>query len=223
MATPRSADDDEFWVSERDHGSEDSADGLAQDVSRGRRLGARAADCGEEPVYVDGRRSGLPQAELAEYLDERNRLALRAGRDEVRNLAGQAAMPAPYLAVTDDRTAQSLAEEEIGEVVQGGGAGVVTFGPRRPVHVVIDGDRSVDMRRQDLDGIEFAEQERCVRQLDQPAVVAVYRIGGAHHRQARGQVGAVPCAGCCGPQGDGDVVRPAGRTSARSARDTVSP
>ena len=147
MAAARSSDDDEFRVGERDNGGEDSADGLAEHTTRGLRLGPRAGRHGQEPVHVDGRRPGLPQAELAEYLDERNRLALRAGRDEVRDLAGQAAMPAPYLAVADDRAAESLAEEEVGEVVQGGGVGVVTFGPRRPVHVVVDGDRSVDVRR----------------------------------------------------------------------------
>ena len=78
MAAPRSADDDEFRVSERDDGGEDSADGLAEGATRGRRLGVRADRCGQEPVHVDGRRVGLPQPELAEYLDETDRLALRA-------------------------------------------------------------------------------------------------------------------------------------------------
>ena len=95
MAAPRSADDDEFRVSERDDGGDDSADGLAKGLTRGRRLRARADRCGQEPVHVDGRRIGLPQAELAEYLDETNRPAVRARGDEVGNLAGEAAMPAP--------------------------------------------------------------------------------------------------------------------------------
>jgi hypothetical protein len=127
MAAPRSADDDEFRVSERDDGGQDPAYGLAEGLTRGR-LWARAGCGGQEPVHVDGRRIGLPEAELAEYFDERNRLALRASGDKVRNLAGEAGMPAPYLAIADDRAAQSLAQEEVGEVVQGS-AGVVTFGP----------------------------------------------------------------------------------------------
>ena len=118
--------------------------------------------------------------------------------------------------------AQPFAEEEVGEVVQGS-AGVVTFGPRGPVHVVVDGDRAVDVRRQHRGGIELAEQERRVRQVDQPAGVAVHRVGGAHHRQPRGQPGAAPRLRRRGPQGDGDVSGRAGRMIGRSARDTASP
>ena len=58
MAAPRSADDDELRVSERDDGGEDSADGLAEGVTRGRRPGVRARHRGQEPVHVDGRRLG---------------------------------------------------------------------------------------------------------------------------------------------------------------------
>ena len=43
MAAPRSADDDEFRVSERDDGGDDSADGLAKGLTRGRRLRAGPA------------------------------------------------------------------------------------------------------------------------------------------------------------------------------------
>jgi hypothetical protein len=67
----------------------------------------------------------------------------------VSDLAGEASVPAPDPAVADDGTAQSLTEEQIREVVQGRGAGVVAFGLRRPVHVVVDGDRPVDVWRQD--------------------------------------------------------------------------
>ena len=94
MAAPRSADNDEFRVSERDDGGEDAAYRLAQGLTRGR-LGARAGCCGQEPVHVDGRRIGLPEAKLAEHLDERNRPALRASGDKVRNLAGEAGMAVP--------------------------------------------------------------------------------------------------------------------------------
>ena len=127
MAAPRSADNDEFRVSERDDGGEDPAYRLAESLTRGR-LWARIGCCGQEPVHVDGRRIGLPEAELAEYLDERNRLALRASRDKVRNLAGEAGMAAPYLTIADDRAAQSLAQEEVGEVVQGGTDLTLTLG-----------------------------------------------------------------------------------------------
>jgi len=53
-------------------------------------------------------------------------------------------------AVADDGAAQSLAEEQVREVVQCCRASSVAFGLRRPVHVVVDGDRPVDVRRQDL-------------------------------------------------------------------------
>ena len=77
---------------------------------------------GQEPVHVDGGRPGLPQAELAEDLDEADGPAPRAGGEQVGDLAGQAGVPAPHLAVADDRAAEALAEVEVGEVVQGGRA-----------------------------------------------------------------------------------------------------
>ncbi len=88
LAAPRPAHDDELRVRERDDGGEDSADGLAQGATRGRRPGVRAHHRGQEAVHVDGRRPRLSQVQLAEHLDERNRLAVRAGRDDMRELAG---------------------------------------------------------------------------------------------------------------------------------------
>ncbi len=144
--------------------------------------------------------AGLPQAEFAEYLDEGHGLAARSGRHEVSDLAGQAAVPAPDLAVADDGAAQSRAEEQVREVVRRRGAVVVTFGLRRPVHVVVHGDRPVDVRRQDLGGIELAEQERRVGQVDRPARGAVHRVGGADHRQPGRQPGVAAGLPGGGPQ-----------------------
>ena len=61
-----------------------------------------------------------------------------------------------------------------------------------------------------FDGIELAEQERRVRQMNEPARVPVHRVGRADHRQPRGQAGVVPYGGRRGLQSDGDVVRPGG-------------
>jgi hypothetical protein len=44
---------------------------------------------GEFSALVDCGRIGLPQAELAEYVNEASRLALRTDRDEARDLAGR--------------------------------------------------------------------------------------------------------------------------------------
>jgi hypothetical protein len=69
----------------------------------------------------------------------------------VGDLADQAAVPPPDLAVGDDRAAEALAEVQVGEVVDGRLAGRA-LGARRPVDVVVDQDRSVDEVGQHVGG-----------------------------------------------------------------------
>ena len=55
MAAPRSADDDDLRVGERDDGGEDSGDGLAEDATRGRGPCARAGQGGQQPAARSSR------------------------------------------------------------------------------------------------------------------------------------------------------------------------
>src|SRR6516165_5046397 len=162
LAAPRAADDDEFWVGEGHGGSDCPGDGLADEVASNRSPGLRAGGRGQETLHVDSSGAGLPEAQFAEYLNQGHRLAVRAGGDQVGDLAGHAVMSAYDLAVADDSAAQSFAEEYVGKVGQCSGSGVVAFGLCGPVHVVVDADRPVDVRRQDLDRIKFADQKRRV-------------------------------------------------------------
>ena len=128
-------------------------------------------------MAVDARSA---QAQLGEDLGERHGPAVRAGGDEVGDLAGEAVVPAAHLAVADDCAAQALAQVEVGEIVEGAVAGFA-FGAGGPVHVVVDYDRPVDERREDVGGGELADQERRVGQVDEPPGGAVDGIGGADH------------------------------------------
>ena len=96
----------------------------------GRRLRFRTRSGGEETLHIDGRRAGSPQAEFTEYLDEGQCLAARADGDEMSDLAGETSVPTPDPTVTDDGAAQAFAEEQVREVVQCRGAGVIAFGLR---------------------------------------------------------------------------------------------
>jgi len=82
------------------------------------------------------------------------------------------------------------------------------FGPRGPVDIVVNTDRPPDGRRQDLDGIKLAGQERRVGQVDQPAGGAVHRVSGTHDRQARDLAGAVLGLHGGDPQRSGDLLGP---------------
>ena len=172
-------------------GGEYSADGLAESVAWTGCLWGWAGYRREEPAGINGRGAGLPEPKGAEDLDQAHCLALRADGDEVSDLASEACVPADDLAIADDGRAKSFAEEDIDEVVQCRGAGMVAFGLRRPVHVVVHDDWPADVRGQNLDGIEVAEQERLVGQLSQPSGGPVHRTCGAHDGQAKGQPGAV--------------------------------
>ena len=65
-----------------------------------------------------------------------------SGDDDVGDLAGQAAVPAPHLAVAHDGTAEPFAEVEVDEVVDAAAAPLPRFGAGRPVDVVVDHDRA---------------------------------------------------------------------------------
>ena len=92
MAAPRAAEDDELRVGERDDGGEDPGDGLAEDATRGRRPCARAvtraASSRSTSIAVE---PGVAQAELAETSVNGIARPVRAGREQVGDLAGQAA------------------------------------------------------------------------------------------------------------------------------------
>ena len=135
---------------------------------------------------------------------------MRADRNKVRDLAGQPGVPAADLAIADDGAAQPFAQENIGEVIQAAGAAVLALGPGRPVHVIVDDDRALDLRRQDPGRIQFPEQERGVGEMDQPATAALRRIGGAHHGEPRHLAGAAAGLRGGGPQRLGGLRRPAG-------------
>ncbi len=227
MAAPRTADDDEFRIGQRHDGGQYPVNGLGEVVTDGRRAGLRAGGGSQEAVHVDRRGARPPQAQFAEYLGEGHGPAGRAGRDEVGDLARQAVVPAPDLAVADDRAAQPLAEEQVPEVVQRHGPGLVAFGPRRPVDVVVHRDRSRDVRRQDLDGIQLAEQEGRVGQVDQPPGGTVHRVGGAHDGQTgeRAASGPGPAGRPRGdgPQHGGDLLGLGRPAAFSSPRQTVLP
>ncbi len=210
MAAPRAAHDDQLGIGQRDDGGQHAADSPGQGAPGGGRLSLRTAGRREEAGHVDRGGPGLAQAQLAEDLDERPGLAAGAGGDEVGHLAREPGVAAADLAVADDGAAEALAEEQVGEVGQRG-VGPAGLGPGGPVDVVVDGDRAVDQRGEDLDRVELAEQERRVGQLDEPAADPVHGIGGADHGQARGRVrGAADRLGDGGAQGGYDVLGPGG-------------
>ena len=97
------------------------------------------------------------------------------------------------------------------------------FGPRGPVDIVVNTDRPPDGRRQDLDGIKLAGQERRVGQVDQPAGGAVHRVSGTHDRQARDLAGAVPAFTAAVRSAAATCWGRAGLLTFSSARQTVSP
>src|ERR1700733_2524759 len=180
MAAPRAADDDELRVGQRYHGGEDPADGLAQRVTDG--LPLLAADRGEQAVGVDRRGPWSPEAELVENVNELHCLAPRSSGDEVRDLAGQTARSSPDFSVADDRAAHAGVEVKVGEVAQGPRGCAVPFRHGGPVHVVVHGDWSVDVRGENAGRVKLAEQERGIRQLDQSPGAPVYRVSGAYDR-----------------------------------------
>src|SRR5581483_8157681 len=84
----------------------------------------------------------------------------------------------------DDCAAEPLAKEQIGEV-----AGGVAFCVGRPVHVVVDDDRTSGVRREDGDGVQFADEERRVGQLYEAAGGTVHWVGRADHGEPGGLAG----------------------------------
>ena len=151
-----------------------------------------ASACGCPPLTAVSRRPasiavepGSPEAQLAENVDEAHCLTLRASGNEVSDLAGETAGSSPDLCVAYDRAAHAVVEVDVGEVAQGPRGRAVPFRPGGPVHVVVDGDRSPDVRGENLGRVKLAEQERGIGQLDQPPGASVYRVSGAHDRQAR--------------------------------------
>ena len=167
-----------------------------------------AGDHTEQAAGVDGRRAGLAQAEFAEDLDQADGLPVRAGGDQVRDLARQPRGPPADLAVADDGAAQSFPQEDVGEVVQAACAAVLALGPRGPVHVVVNDDRAPDSRRQDLGRVQLPEQERGVGEMDQPAAAALHRIGGAHDGEPRARSGLTLDLRCGAQQRRGDLGGP---------------
>ena len=78
-------------------------------------------------------------------------------------------MPAADLAVADDRAAQALAEEQVGEVVQARVRPAWSRSARAAQFTSLSTTTGpLDQRREDLGRIELAEQERRVGQVDQP-------------------------------------------------------
>ncbi len=137
-------------------------------------------------------------------------LALRAGGDEVGDLAREAAGSSPHRCVADDRAAHAVVEVEVGEIAQGPRGRGVPFRPGRPVHVVVDRDRSLDVGAENLDRVKLAEQERGIGQVDQPPCVPVDRVSRAHDRQPRQRAALLLDAGDGSAQRDDDLVRAGG-------------
>ena len=177
-----------------------------------------ASACCWPPLTAASRRPALiavepgsPEAELAENVDEAHCLTLRASSNEVSDLAGQTAGASPDLGVAHDRAAHAVVEVDVGEVAQGPRGRAVPFRPGGPVHVVVHGDRSFDVRGENLDRVKLAEQERGIGQLDQPPGAPVYRVSGAHDRQPRRPTAALLGTDDRGAQRGGYLigVRPA--------------
>ena len=139
------------------------------------------------------------------------------------DLAGQTAGASPDLGVAHDRAAHAVVEVDVGEVAQGPRGRAVPFRPGGPVHVVVHGDRSFDVRGENLDRVKLAEQERGIGQLDQPPGAPVYRVSGAHDRQPRRPTAALLGTDDRGAQRGGYLIGVAGLPMSCSARDTVSP
>ena len=146
-------------------------------------------------VALGWRRPNWPKTSM-----EAGGLAVRAGYEQVGDLAGQAAVAAADLAVADDGAAQALTEVDVGEVVQRAGPRdvVVALGAGGPVHVVVHDDGAGHQRGEHRDRIQVAEQERAVRQVDHPAGGPVHRIGRADHGQPDRPAGHRP-GGPAGP------------------------
>jgi hypothetical protein len=91
----------------------------------------------------------------------------------VRDLAGQAGVPAPDLPVAHDRGADALAQEHVDEVP------AAVFGASCPVDVVVDGDGAGHQAGEHGGAVERADEEGSVGQLDEPPGLAIDRVGGA--------------------------------------------
>ena len=173
----------------------------------------RTSGRAEQPADVDGRGAGLPQAQGAEHLDQGHGLAVRAGGEEVGDLAGEPAMPAADLPSLTTAAAQALAEVDVGEVVRRrGAAAAVAFGPRGPVHVVIDDDRPVDVAGA---GSRPGRARRAgtARRAGGPARPVARSTGSAALTTASLEAGAVAADrfGGRGPQRGGGLLGPGRR------------
>ena len=73
-------------------------------------------ETGLQAVHVDGGGPGPTQTELGKHFGKRHGKALRSDGHQVRDLAGQAPVPAGHVAVGHDGAAEALAEVEVDEV-----------------------------------------------------------------------------------------------------------
>ena len=182
MAAPRSAEQHDLRVGERDRCRQHAADGARQSTaSRPRR---RAGAPGRRSRSSPGWRRPSAAKTSVSGTDGR-----RGRGQHVGDLAGQPRVAAADLPVADDGAAEALAEMDVGEVVELPGP-AVALGPRGPVDVVVDDDRPRPGGEHDR-RVQVADQERRVGQVDQPPGLPVDGVGRADDASAH-RTGARP-------------------------------